>query len=37
MTGNKYLFFTLDDTVKGSICFGDKTKVVVMGKGDILI
>lgn len=37
MTGNKDLFCSLDESVKGSISFGDKTKVPVMGKGDILI
>ena len=37
MTGNKDLFCSLDESIKGSISFGDKTKVLVMGRGDILI
>ena len=37
MIGNKDLFCCLEKSIKGSISFGDKTKVLVMGKGDILI
>ena len=37
VTGDKDLFCCLDDMVRGSISFGDKTKVPVMSKGDILI
>lgn len=37
MTGNKDLFCSLDESIQGSISFGDKTKVLVTGRGDILI
>ncbi|GKV01270.1 hypothetical protein SLEP1_g13835 [Rubroshorea leprosula] len=37
MSGNKELFSTLNEAVKGNIIFGDDTKIPIKGKGDVLI
>lgn len=37
MTGNKDFFCTLDENVKRVISFANKSKVPIMGKGDILL
>ncbi|KAK9734966.1 hypothetical protein RND81_04G174500 [Saponaria officinalis] len=37
MTGNKELFSCLDDSYQGEVSFGNKSKVLVKGKGNINI
>ena len=37
MTGQKYIFSFLDESVQGQVNFGNQTKVLVKGKGDISI
>jgi hypothetical protein len=37
MCGIRSMFTELDETVKGNMAFGDKSKVAVKGKGNILI
>ncbi|GKV50107.1 hypothetical protein SLEP1_g56822 [Rubroshorea leprosula] len=37
MSGNKELFSTLNEAVKGNIIFGDDPKIPIKGKGDVLI
>ncbi|XP_022863396.1 uncharacterized protein LOC111383514 [Olea europaea var. sylvestris] len=37
MSGNKELFSTINEWVKGNIVFGDETKISIKGKGDVLI
>ncbi|GKV27388.1 hypothetical protein SLEP1_g36561 [Rubroshorea leprosula] len=37
MSGNKELFSTLNEAMKGNIIFGDDTKIPIKGKGDVLI
>ena len=35
MSGNRMFFFELDDTVTGKVCFGDDSRIDIMGKGSI--
>ncbi|XP_022841983.1 uncharacterized protein LOC111365680 [Olea europaea var. sylvestris] len=37
LSANKELFSTINESVKGSIVFGDETKVLIKGKGDVLL
>jgi len=37
MSSNKEFFTNLDESIAGNIVFGDNTKVLIKGKGDILI
>ncbi|XP_022897430.1 uncharacterized protein LOC111411096 [Olea europaea var. sylvestris] len=37
MSGNKELFSTINELIKGNIVFGDETKVPIKDKGDVLI